>query len=215
MKLIITAALLLACSLAQAAALNVTIWNPYPGKDPLMFEQAMAAKAIQEKLGATVTIGFENTGRMHYAISGFENWQAYAAFTAKLQASEDWAAWQGEAGADPGSVQEENYLLNVLPGSNGGGGFYQVFIWDPRDLGIGALVEAGMEAKAIHEKSGVRVSINIDQMQRMHYVMNFDDMGHWAKVQDTPNPEFQQFMASQSADPRGDLVEVYTANRVP
>lgn len=215
MRLIITTALLFVCSLGQAAALNVTIWKPFPGKDPLMLEQAMAAKAIQEKLGATVTVGLENTGRMHYGIGGFENWQAYAAFIEKLQASEDWAAWQTKAGAEPGSTQEENYLLNTLPGSNVGGGFYQVFIWEPRDAGIGPLVEAGMEAKAIHEKSGARVGINIDQMQRMHYVMNYDDIGHWAKMQDTPNPEFQQFMDRQSENPSGDLVEVYTANRMP
>ena len=215
MRLMIAAATLLVCSLAHSAALNVTIWQPYPGKTSLMMEQAMAAKAIQEKLGATVTMGLENTGRMHYAVGGFDNWQAWAKYAAKLQASAEWAAWLERAQANPGSAQEENYLLNVLPGSNGGGTTYQVFIWEPRDGRINELLAAAAEAKAIHEKAGARVGINVDQMQRMHYVMNFDDLDHWAKMQDTPNPEFEAFLERQRANPAADLVEVYTANRMP
>jgi len=162
-----------------------------------------------------VTIGMDNTGRMHYSVGGFENWQEWAKWAAKLQASEDWAAWGAAAQANPGSAQEENFLLNISPGSNSGGTFFQVFIWEPRDSGIGALLAAGMEAKVIHEKTGIRVSINVDQMQRMHYVMNYDNPDHWAKVQDTPNEEFAAFMQQQSANPLGDLIEVYTANRLP
>jgi len=216
MKSIIAVALLLLfCSIAHSAPLGVTIWKPYPGKSAQMVEQAMAAKAIQEKLGATVTIAMENTGRMHYAVAGFETWQEWAKWVAKLQASEEWTSWQAKSLADPASAQEENYLLNVLPGANGGGGVYQVFIWDPRDGGVGRLVEVAQQAKAIHEKSGIRVSINVDQMQRMHYVMDYDNLDHWAKMQDTPNEEFSAFMEKQSANPTGDLIEVYTANRLP
>ena len=209
------AALLLCASLTQAAALAVTIWKPFPGKSPLMIEQALAAKAIQEKLGATVTIGMENTGRMHYALGGFENWQAYAAFVAKLQASEEWAAWGQRAGANPGSEQVENYLLDVLPGASDGGNAYQVFIWQPRDGRVNDVIESATEAKAIHEKAGARVAINVDQMNRVHYVMNYDDLSHWAKNQDTPNQEFAEFWERQMQDPNADLVEVYTASRMP
>ncbi len=214
MKTLIAAALLLACSIVHAAALNVTIWKPIPGKAAQMMEQAMAAKAIQEKLGATVTIGMENTGRMHYALGGFENWQAWAAFSAKLQASPDWAAWQQRVGPDPAALQEENYLLDMLPGSNEGGDVYQVFIWQPRDGRLGDVIESATEAKAIHEKAGARVSIIVDQLNRMHYVMNYDDLNHWAKTQDTPNQEFAEFWERQTADPNADLVEVYTASRI-
>lgn len=214
MRLITAAVLLLTCTLAHSAALNVTIWKPLPGKSAQMMEQAMAAKAIQEKLGATVTIGMENTGRMHYAMA-FDNWSDYAQYITKLQANKDWVAWQAKSGANPGSEQEENYLLNVIPGSVDDGDVYQVFIWDPRNGRAGDVVATAMEAKAIHEKSGVRVAINVDQLQRIHYVMNYDDLAHWAKVQDTPNPDFQTFMEKQSENPNADLVEVYTASRVP
>ena len=211
---------LLASSLAHSAALTVTIWKPIPGKAAAMMESAMAAKAIHEKLGGSVSIGLENTGRLHYAVGGFENWQAWADWVAKLQTSKEWADWQARAGQDPAAVQVENFILNVVPGTNvvgsdNPGTVYQVFIWDPPGSQAGPLVQAGMEAKAIHEKSGVTVGINVDQMGRMHYVMNFKDWSHWAKVQDTPNEEFDAFMQKMAANPPGELVEVYTANRLP
>jgi hypothetical protein len=90
-----------------------------------------------------------------------------------------------------------------------------VFIWQPRDGRIGDVIESATEAKAIHEKAGARVSIITDQMNRMHYVMNYDDWNHWAKVQDTPNEAFAEFWEQQMADPNSDLVEVYTASRIP
>lgn len=217
----IAAVLLLASSMAHAAALTVTIWKPIPGKAAAMLESAMAAKAIHEKLGANVTIALENTGRLHYAAGGFENWQAWAKWVAKLQTSEEWADWQARSGANPSALQEENFILNVVPGTsnpvgaNNPGTVYQVFIWKPQGSQVGRLVQAALEAKAIHEKSGVTVGINVDQMNRMHYVMNYKDWSHWAKVQDTPNEEFEAFMLRQAANPTGELMEVFTANRLP
>ncbi len=96
--------------------------------------------------------------------------------------------------------------MNVLPVANGGGGVYQVFIWYPRDGGGGRFVGVAQQAKAIHEKSGIRVSINVAQMQRMHCVMDYDNLGHWAKMRDTPNEELSAFMEKQSANPTADCV---------
>ena len=214
MRTFFAAVLLLTCSLAHSAAMNVTIWKPIPGKEAQMIESALSAKAIQEKIGATVDIAMENTGRMHYALGGFENWQAWAAFVAKLEASSDWADWQQRTGQNPAALQEENFLLNMLPGSNEGGDVYQVFIWQPRDGRLSDVIETATEAKAIHEKAGARVSIIVDQLNRMHYVMNYDNLNHWAKTQDTPNEEFAAFWDRQTADPNADLVEVYTASRL-
>jgi hypothetical protein len=81
------AVLLLSASLAQAAALNVAIWQAIPGKSAAMMESAMAAKAIQEKLGARVTVALDTTGRLHYGVGGFENWGAWAKWVKKLEDS--------------------------------------------------------------------------------------------------------------------------------
>ena len=221
MMIALGAMLTLMGSLAHAAALQVTIWEAIPGKAAAMMESAMAAKAIHEKLGASVTLGVENTGRLHYAVGGFENWGAWAKWVAKLEGSEEWAAWQQRAGADPSAIQKENFILDVIPGTNNPvgrddmGDVYQVFIWDPEGTNVGPLVERAMEAAAIHAKAGITVGVNVDQHLRMHYVMNFKDWAHWAKVRDNPIEEFEQFMLRNAATPVGDLVEVYTANRLP
>jgi hypothetical protein len=99
MKSIVAAALLLlSCSVAYSAPLGVTIWKPYPGKSAQMVEQAMAAKAIQEKLGATVTIAMENTGRMHYVMN-YDNLDHLA----KVQdtANEEFSAFMERQSANP------------------------------------------------------------------------------------------------------------------
>jgi hypothetical protein len=217
----LAAVVLLSGSLAHAAALNVTIWQPIPGKAAAMMESAMAAKAIQEKLGASVTIALENTGRLHYVVGGFENWGAWAKWVAKLEDSEEWAAWQQQAGADPSAIQEENFILDTVPGTSipvgrdDLGSVYQVFIWDPPGTNVGPLVDRALEAAAIHAKAGIPAGVSVDQYLRMHYVMNYEDWAHWAKVRDNPIAEFEQFMLRNAATPVGDLVEVYTANRLP
>jgi hypothetical protein len=215
MKYFVAALLALTVSLAHASPLNVTIWKPELGKTTQMLEHAMAAKAIQEKLGATVSIAMENTGNMHYAVAGFKDWQSWAKYIGKLQKSKDWAAWQASAGEHPASEQIENYILDVATDAGSDGGVYQVFIWEPNNGRIGAMVESAMQAKAIHEKSGASVTIAVDQMRNMHYVMNFKDLAAWAKTRDNPNPEFQAFMAKQAYSPNGDLIKVYTASRLP
>ena len=91
------------------------------------------------------------------------------------------------------------------------GAVYQVFIFEPV-LGRGSdFFQTAMQAKAIHEKSGARVSIKVDQLQKLHYVMSYDSWDDWAKMQDIPNPEFQAFMKKQGQDPKTKLVKVYTA----
>ena len=99
-----------------------------------------------------------------------------------------------------------------LCSSMAGAQVLDVNIWQP-ELGRGAdLFQAGMKAKAIREKDGAAVSIHADQMQNMHYVMNFDSWEDWAKFQDSPHPEFQAFMQERSKDPTGKLIDVLTAS---
>ena len=75
------------------------------------------------------------------------------------------------------------------------GDVLQVFIWESQPGRTAETIEAAMGAKAIHEKAGASVSITVDQLGRMHYVMQFDSWEEWGKFQDTPNPEFATYMA--------------------
>lgn len=209
MKIFTLGLLLSMSSFAVAEVLVVNIFKSMPGKNQLTLQYGQEAKAIQSKLGAKITLGVDMEGRMHVA-RGFKNWAAWAKSTKELRASKEWAAFLEKINKNPSAVLEDNYMMNTpVPGKVGA--VYQVFIFEPV-MGRGNdLFQSAMQAKAIHEKAGASVSINIDQLRKLHYVMSYDSWDDWAKMQDTPNPDFQAFMKKQGEDPKGKLVKVYTA----
>ena len=146
--------LLVACAapIAAAEVLQVNIYKPTPGNSALTFANGQEARAIHEKLGGNVVIGADTEGRMHYAVT-FENWGAWAKFRAKANASKEFAAFNEKIAANPSAELEDQYLLNV-PSPGGVGAVYQVFIWEPMPGQTGQLIQSGMQAEAILEKSG-------------------------------------------------------------
>ena len=209
MKIFTLGLLLSMSSFAVAEVLVVNIFKSMPGKNQLTLQYGQEAKAIQSKLGAKITLGVDMEGRMHVA-RGFKNWAAWAKSTKELRASKEWAAFLEKINKNPSAVLEDNYMMNTpVPGKVGA--VYQVFIFEPV-MGRGNdLFQSAMQAKAIHEKAGASVSINIDQLRKLHYVMSYDSWDDWGKMQDTPNPDFQAFMKKQGEDPKGKLVKVSTA----
>jgi hypothetical protein len=191
--------------------LEVNIWQPMPGMTQKTVEYAKEGAGIVEELGGSATVGQDRDGSLHF-VTNHKNWVDWAAFQKKMTGSKAWASFLAKISAKPSATLINNYLLNTpVPGKDGS--VYQVFIWQP-ELGRGAdLFQAGMKAKAIHEKDGAAVTIHADQMQNMHYVMNFDSWEAWAKFQDSPHPEFQAFMQERSKDPAGRLLKVYTASQ--
>ena len=210
MKLFVMGLLLTMSSLAVADVLVVNIWKSMPGKSQQTLQYGQEAKAINGKLGGNLNLGLDMEGRLHVS-QGFKNWAAWAKFTQKQRASKEWTAFLEKIGKDPSADLEENYMMNSpVPGK--AGAVYQVFIWEPLMGRGGDIYQSAMQAKAIHEKAGARVAINIDQLRRLHYVMSYDSWDAWARMQDTPNPEFQAFMQKQGEDPNAKLVKVYTAS---
>jgi len=203
--------LLVTCAAPMAAAevLQVNIFKPMPGNGAQTFAYGQEAKAIHEKLGGNVMVGADTEGRMHYAVT-FENWAEWAKFRAKVNASKEITAFNKKVAANPSADLEDQYLLNV-PSPGGVGAVYQVFIWEPMPGRTGQLVQSGMQAEAILEKAGADVAINVDQLNRMHFIISFDTWEAWAKFSDTPNEEFQQFMATQGENPNGILIKSYLA----
>ena len=112
------------------------------------------------------------------------------------------------------TMSRANHCLIIVAAASttSDGGVYQVFIWEPLDGKVGALMQGGIGANPIHEKAGANVAVYRDQLNRMHYVMQFADWETWGKMQDTPNPEFAAYMQSASQNPSGRLVQVYTAS---
>ena len=212
MKVLVLAVIMLFSSVTLADVLMVNIYQPLPGGAAKTMAYAQEAREIHTAMGASVSLGSDLDGNMHYAMA-FANWESWGKFSQSMAINERWSAFQAKINASPSATQIANYLLNeVTPGASAGaGGVYQVFIWEPNDGQVGMLMQGGIGAKPIHEKAGARIAIYRDQLNRMHYVMSYDNWEAWGKGQDTPNPEFSAYMQAQSANPAGRLVQVYTA----
>lgn len=210
MRVLLAIALTLFTSLAGAQVLEVNIWKPKMGGAAGTLAAAKEAQAIITKAEGNVSIAVDLDGTLHF-VTYHENWAEWAAQTAKLEKNETWTSFIAKWSADPSAELIENYLLNT-PVAGGEGDVYQVFIWEA-ELGRGPdMFQAGLQAKALHEKDGAAVSIHFDQMNRMHFVMNFASWDAWAKFQDADHPEFEAFMQKQQQDPTARLIKVYTAS---
>lgn len=210
MRSILVIALSLFTSLAGAQVLEVNVWKPKMGGAAGTMAAAKEAQAIIAKAGGSAIIGVDRDGTLHF-VTNHDNWAGWAAHIAKLEKNEAWTSFIARWNADPSAELIENYLLNT-PVAGDDGDVYQVFIWQA-ELGRGSdMLQAGVQAKALHEKDGAAVTIHLDQMNRMHYVMNFANWDAWAKFQDADHPEFQAFMQKLQEDPTARLVKVYTAS---
>ncbi len=211
-RAIVFVVLLLVSSFASGQVLVVNIYDPMPGQLPQSIQYAQEAKAIHQKLGGSPSVRTDQMGRMHYVMP-FESWSAWAAFQAKVQGSRDWTAFMEKINAKPSAKQWASLRMDVVvPGEIGD--VAEVFIWEPIDGRINEAIGTATAAKAIHEKAGAKVSVNVDRLNRVHYVMSFDNLEAWAKFQDTPNEEFSKFMEKYYQNPPAKLVENYAVNSV-
>ena len=76
-------------------------WQPIPGKAAKMFENAMQAKAIHEKMGASVLVGASDLNELVYVLN-FRDWSHFAEFMDSP--AEEFQAFMSKAGADPSAV---------------------------------------------------------------------------------------------------------------
>ncbi len=202
--------ILILCSTTQAQVMEVFIWEPLAGvanSGPQLFENGLKAKAVQEKHGAQISVARDQMGRMHFALT-YDSYAAMVKFYNALQKDEANAAFWKDANAKPVADMVASYLLDVVtPGK--GGSVYEVFVWQPLPGKVNDMVEAGMGAVPIHEKAGARVSIAMDRLNRMHYILQFENWDQHAKYWDTPNPEFAEYMEKVSKKPSAELVKTY------
>lgn len=213
-KSILVLFLLLGSMTALAKPLGVAIWEPIPGKAQQMIASAQAAGKIHQAPGASVAMHLDTLGRLHYVLA-FDDWDAWAAFNEALPKSDAWREWQGRASADPAAKQVHNYFMEEVVSAEAPGRFTQAYLWEPVNGNVTAFLRDALAAREIHEAAGIDVSINVDQMNRVHYVMNYSSHAAFAKQRATPNAEFQAFSQRFSAAPVGRLVEVYTVTALP
>ena len=103
---------------------------------------------------------------------------------------------------------------NVAIGGGVGGKVVHAFQYQPNQGRIGDVIAKMAEAKAIHEKLGVSVSVLVDEVGRANYVINFDSWEAQGKFQDSldGNEAWQAFQASLAEDPSAQLIDVFRVN---
>jgi len=212
----IALAMLLTAS-AHAAVMSVFIWDAPPGGDTAMIATAMKAKAIHEQLGASVFMGMDQLGRLHYGLT-FENSAARGAFLDKVGANPEFATLMNEASQQEkaGSLRIVHNATVVVGSAGPSGRAIMVFLYKPEPGRLADVIATMERARGIQQKLGARVSVNVDELGWAHYVLNFDTWEAQGKFADTlaASEDWQTFVAGLSANPMAELKDVYRVTTI-
>ena len=188
-------------------------WKAAPGRSAEMMHSAVEARAIQQKLGATVFIGVDQMGILHYAVT-FPDWSGWAAFVQAGAASKDWQAFMTKFDvANPNSTNIATYYLET-PVVAKTQAVTAVYSWDVDYKVPGAFdrMMAGAEKSVkIHSALGASPGINVDQLGNIHYELTFDSWASWAKFGAAlpKNAEWNALLKDANEHPSAELVQVY------
>ena len=205
--------LLLGLGSAQAEVMEVNVWKTLPGKAAEAQSAFKEARAIHQRHGAGVSIINDFEFNTRYVMF-FEDWEAWNKSATGFLQDKEWQALLARGQKSPVLEHHANHLINVIERSETLGSVVETYIWEPLPGGNQRLFDAGLRSKKLHEKAGVSVLVGADRLDRMIYSISFPDWGAYAKFMDTPNAEYQAFMAKEMADPAGKLVEVITGSVV-
>jgi hypothetical protein len=209
-----------ACTLsATADVAEVRQWQPAPGRAAEMVQAAEEARAIHTKLGATVWIGVDQNGILHYATS-FKDWSAWAAFITAANASAEWQSfWQKYSVANPNSTNIATFHLNV-PVAAKTQAVTMVYSWDVRYEVPGAFdtfMATAQKSIALHTALGASAGVNVDEIGNVHYELSFESWAAWAKFSAAldASQEWADLLKDAYQNPTAELVKVYMIDTIP
>jgi hypothetical protein len=182
---------------------------PEPGRAPEMMKAAVEARAIQQKLGASVYIGTDQDGHLQYGVS-FPDWAAWAKFDAAMQASPEWAAfWQKYANTNPASKLVGTVFLDQ-PLVAKATAVTVVYGFKVKPGRFNDFMKLAQEAAAIQTKLGASPGINVDDLGNVWYETACDSWAAWAAFDAAlrKSPEWAAFEAKVDKDPIGELMRV-------
>jgi len=210
-KFLLTCAVLVS-GYATADVGSGTLWDPVAGRTDELYEVATQAKAIQEKLGANVSIATDQDGNMHF-FSVFDNWESWGKFQAKLAANADWQALVAKFEADPPAEQGETFHIN-MPVVAKPNNVSVVFVWFVQPGRNADMIANAQEAVGIDAKLGASAGISIDDLGDLYYELTFDSWEAWGKYATAvqSSEEWAAFIAKVSQDPAAELMKVYRLN---
>lgn len=199
---------------AWADVAVVNIWEALPGKSSQLFQNGMEAKAIHEKLGATVSIAADQDGNMHYAVA-FDSWEALGKFQDAGATSEEWQTFWQRVSMEPTAELLRSYLINN-PVVAKAQAVSMVYSWDVEQGKTAAFVARSEEARKIHERLGASIGINIDELGDVHYEMTFASWSAWGEFQSraATDEEWNQFYANALQEPLAELIKVWRIDAV-
>jgi len=191
---------------------EIRVFKPADGRYMEMMQEGAEARAIQEKLGATVYMGTDQNGNLQYGLT-FPDWGAWAAFGAKLRTSKEWAAFIKKVDvANPASTQLQVFYLDT-PVVAKTMAVTVVYSWDIDYKVPGAFdkfMATSQQAVAIHTRLGGSPGINIDQLGNVHYELAFDSWASWAKFSAAlqKDTEWAALIKKANEAPTAELVAV-------
>ena len=208
MKSIFIALIFVFSSSALAQVVSVNVYHPVAGGAPQLTQSFREARDIIQASGATVAISNDLNGVYRFA-TVHENWEAYGEWYASMATNSDFAAFQAKTARTAAAIQTENFRLRTIVAAEPGGGpgaVTQITVWETTTGPMGRMLQAGRDAKVIHEKEGSAVSVYARGNNRMYYMQRYDNMAAWGRAQDKPNSaEYNAFIQGLLAEGNGDL----------
>lgn len=199
MRLLIALAFFCFSTLSQAAVLVVNVYQPLPGKGPLTASYMSEAQSILREMGVQASYSFDLAGVYRFNMY-FEDSESYGETYQRLGTSQVWAAFTAKISANPSATQTANMLLNEVKAGPGvqPGMVTETTVWDVPLADRNDFMAAAMGAVPHHERQGAAgVSIWANAFN-VFYTTHHQNMQAFGRFRDTPNPEFQQYFASQA-----------------
>ena len=192
-RTIATVLALLVTQTTLADVLLINVWDPHPGKAAATRAGFEISKTIHERAGAEVLVANDQMGNLHY-IMRFRDFTHQNEVFNKLQDDEEWAKRAAVIFKEENATRVDVRTINLLsPSENRDGGVYESFVWQPETGQFSAMMTQAGEAKALHEKQGVDIEFGIDQLNRLVYILLYDDWEEYSKIKDNPSEEFLEW----------------------
>ena len=214
MRKAITLCLAILTANAWSDVAQVNIWTPYPGKDAETYQNAMQAKALHEKMGASVSISQDQNLNMHYVVS-FKDWAEYGKFFDAMNASEEWQALWQKISATGAAELTQTFMINV-PAPAKANPVSLVFSWDVDAGRTADFIAICQGAMTIHKRLGANPGINVDELGDVHYELTFESWEAWGNyaMKSATDEEWNAYFAKHSENPVATLTKVWRLNLV-
>lgn len=215
MRILIVFLMVVGASAVWADVAVIREFAPETGRAGEMLQTAAQARAIHEKLGASVYVGTDQSGNVHYALS-FADWAAWAKFDAAVGKSKEWNDFMQNVGANPPGEMVNVLFLNVpvVPKTTP---VTIVYGWDVTPGMTDAFMALAQEAAAIHTKLGASPGISIDDLGNVWYEIGFDSWAAWAAFDaaQQKSAEWEAFFTKAGQVGAGELIRVIRIEQAP